>query len=84
MAPWDCTNIQKSRQMAAAMEGKSRTGTGLWIDSHVPSSARKGSSKLALVSLALLFPQGRRGKVLLQCDPASLGDDSVCYAPETP
>lgn len=68
--------------MDAATGGESRKG----IEAMTPlPSARKGSSKLALVSLAILCPQGRRGKGSLQCDPTSLvGGDSACYAPESP
>jgi len=36
-------------------------------------SARKGSSKLALVPLALLLPQDSRSTASLPCDPTSLG-----------
>lgn len=39
----------------------------------LPRSACKGNSKLALMSLTCLFPQGRRGKASLHSDSTSLG-----------
>lgn len=45
---------------------------GLTVLSLLPSAC-KGNSKLALMSLARLFPQGRRGKASLHSDSTSLG-----------
>lgn len=45
---------------------------GLTALSPLPSVCKR-NSKLALMSLAVLFPQGGRGKVSLQSDSKSLG-----------
>lgn len=55
-------------------KGEAERGLAFGLTALSPLlSVCKGNSKLALMSLAILFPQGRRGKASLQSDSKSLG-----------
>lgn len=74
LAPWTIPIFRNLGRWLLLWEGEAERGTALESTAVSPlPSAHKGSSKLGLVSLALLFSQGRRGKASLQCDPTSLG-----------
>lgn len=72
--PWTIPIFRNLDGWLLLWEGEAGRGLALGSTAVSPLPlAQERSSKLALVSLSLLFPQGRRGKALLQCDPTSLG-----------
>ena len=85
MEPLDYTDIQKSRQMAAAKERSSRRWIGPWNDSHVPSSVGSQGEQQAGSGASGPSPSpGQQEHSLAPMWSHLLGGDSVCYAPETP
>lgn len=73
-APWAMPICRKLDGWMLPGKGEAERGLafGLTALSLLPSAC-KGNSKLALMSLARLFPQGRRGKASLHSDSTSLG-----------
>lgn len=74
VTPWTFSIFRNLDGRLLPWEGQAGWGSALGQTAVFPlPSAWKRSSKLALVSLALLSAQGRRGTDSLQCDPISLG-----------